>query len=45
MDDMRALSNEHKDQALHYLKATGIGHGLLINAGSYEFEIRKFIHT
>ena len=41
----RSLANEHKAQLLHYLKATGIGHGLLINFGSYRFEIQKFIHT
>jgi GxxExxY protein len=39
------LGNEHKAQVLHYLKATGIGHGMLINFGSYKFEIQKFIHT
>ena len=41
----KLLANEHKAQVLHYLKATGIGHGLLINFGSYKFEIQKFIHT
>ncbi len=41
----KLLVNEHKAQVLHYLKATGIGHGLLINFGSYKFEIQKFIHT
>ena len=41
----KVLVNEHKAQVLHFLKATGIGHGLLINFGSYEFEIQKFIHT
>ena len=41
----KLLGNEHKAQVLHYLKATGIGHGLLMNFGSYKFEIQKFIHT
>ncbi len=41
----RALTNEHKSQVLHYLKATGLEHGLLINFGSYKFEIQKFIFT
>ena len=41
----KSLTNEHKSQVLHYLKATGIEHGLLINFGSYQFEIQKFIQT
>jgi hypothetical protein len=40
---MKALSN--KAQVLHYLKGTGIGHGLLMNFRSYKYEIQKFIHT
>jgi GxxExxY protein len=39
----KALANEHKAQLLHYLKATGIEHGLLVNFGSYKFEIQKLI--
>jgi GxxExxY protein len=38
----KALADEHAAQVLHYLKATSIKDGLLINFGSYEFEIRKF---
>ena len=41
----KSISNEHKAQLLHYLKATGIEHGLLINFGSYKFEIQKFVQT
>jgi GxxExxY protein len=41
----RTLTNEHKSQVLHYLKATGLEHGLLINFGSYKFEAQKFILT
>ena len=41
----KTITNEHKSQLLHYLKATGIEHGLLINFGSYKFEIQKFIRT
>jgi GxxExxY protein len=41
----KTLIIEHKAQMLHYLKATGIEHGLLINFGSYKFEIEKFIKT
>ncbi|HEY5792576.1 MAG TPA: GxxExxY protein [Chthoniobacterales bacterium] len=36
------LSPEHEAQILGYLKSTGLEHGLLINFGSYKFEIRKF---
>ena len=39
----KAITNEHKAQLLHYLKATGIAHGLLINFGSFRFEIKKFV--
>ncbi len=39
----RCLTNEHIAQVLHYLKATSIKDGLLINFGSFKFEIRKFI--
>jgi GxxExxY protein len=39
----RALANEHVAQTLGYLKASKIEHGLLINFGSYRFQIRKYI--
>jgi len=38
----RALSNEHRAQLLGYLRASGIEHGLLINFGSYRFQIKKY---
>jgi len=41
----KALTHEHQSQLLHYLKATRVEHGLLINFGSYKFEIRKFVRT
>ena len=41
----KSLTNEHRSQVLHYLKATGLEHGLLINFGSYRFQIQKFIRT
>jgi len=41
----RTLTNEHKSQLLHYLKATRKEHGLLINFGSYKFEMQKFIQN
>ncbi|HEY6644211.1 GxxExxY protein [Povalibacter sp.] len=39
---VRTLRPEHAAQMLAYLKSTRIEHGLLINFGSYRFEIRKF---
>ena len=39
----KALAGEHEAQVLGYLKSSGLQHGLLINFGSYKFEIRKFI--
>ena len=32
----KTLANEHKAQLLHYLKAAGVEHGLLINFSSYK---------
>lgn len=37
------LVTEHEAQVLGYLKAARRRHGLLINFGSYRFEIRKFV--
>jgi len=42
---VRAIVPEHEAQILGYLKATRMAHGLLINFGSYKFEMRKFIWT
>ena len=39
----KSLAPEHEAQVLGYLKSARIEHGLLINFGSYKFEIRKFI--
>ncbi len=39
----RALSDEHVAQILGYLKSTRIEDGLLINFGSYRFQIKKYI--
>jgi len=41
----KALANEHEAQILGYLKSARLEHGLLINFGSYKFEIRKFAWT
>jgi GxxExxY protein len=38
----KALGVEHVAQVLGYLKSARIEHGLLINFGSYKFEVRKF---
>ena len=39
----KAIADEHVAQTLGYLKASKIEHGLLINFGSYRFEIRKYV--
>ena len=41
----RTLAPEHEAQILGYLKSACLEHGLLINFGSYKFEIRKFVWT
>ena len=38
----KTLADEHVAQILGYLKSARMGHGLLINFGSYKFEIRKY---
>jgi len=38
----KTLAPEHEAQIIGYLKSTRLEHGLLINFGSYKFEIRKF---
>ena len=39
----KKIAAEHEAQILGYLKSSRLEHGLLINFGSYKFEIRKFI--
>jgi GxxExxY protein len=41
----RTLAEEHVAQLLGYLKSTRIETGLLINFGSYKFEIKKYLLT
>jgi GxxExxY protein len=41
----KTLAPEHEAQILGYLKSARLEHGLLINFGSYKFEIRKFALT
>lgn len=38
----RTLADEHVAQLLGYLKSARVEHGLLINFGSYKFEIKKY---
>jgi GxxExxY protein len=38
----KALADEHSAQVLGYLKSARLEHDLLINFGSYRFELRKF---
>ncbi len=42
---VKLLAPEHTTQILAYLKSTRIEHGLLINFGSFKFQIRKLILT
>jgi GxxExxY protein len=42
---VKALADEHTAQILGYLKSARLEHGLLINFGSYKFEIRKFARS
>ena len=39
---VKSLAPERVAQVLGYLRATDIEHGLLINFGSYQFQIRKY---
>lgn len=39
----RALTDEHTAQLLGYLKSARIEDGLLINFGSYKFQVNKYI--
>ena len=38
----KALAPEHEAQVIGYLKSSRLEHALLINFGSYKFQIRKF---
>lgn len=38
----KALADEHVAQTLGYPKASRMEHGLLINFGSYRFQVRKY---
>jgi GxxExxY protein len=38
----KMIAPEHEAQILAYLKSSRLTHGLLINFGSFKFEIRKY---
>ncbi len=42
---VKALLPEHEAQILGYLKSARKEHGMLINFGSFKFEVRKFAWT
>ena len=39
----KTIADEHKAQIIGYLRSVNIEHGLLINFGSYQFQIQKFV--
>lgn len=41
----KTIAPEHEAQVIGYLKSTRQAHGLLINFGSYRFQIRKYTWT
>jgi GxxExxY protein len=41
----RALSDEHTAQVLGYLKSARIEDGLLINFGSFKFQVKKYVQS
>ncbi len=40
---VKTLATEHTAQVLGYLKSARLQHGLLINFGSFQFQIRKYV--
>ncbi|MGE5154959.1 MAG: GxxExxY protein [Bdellovibrio bacteriovorus] len=40
---LRQLTSEHESQVMNYLKASGLGVGLLLNFGSPKLEIRRIV--
>ncbi len=41
----KALADEHAAQLLGYPKSTRLEHGLLINFGSYKFQIKEYARS
>jgi GxxExxY protein len=42
LKSVRTLAPEHVAQIIGYLKSSRLRHGLLINFGSYDFQIKKY---
>jgi GxxExxY protein len=42
---VKTVFDEHVAQILGYLKSARMDHGLLINFGSYRFQIKKYVLT
>ncbi len=40
---IKTIAPEHVAQIIGYLKSSRLRHGLLINFGSYEFQIKKYV--
>jgi GxxExxY protein len=45
LKEAKMIADEPVAQLLGYLKSTRLEHGLLINFGSYKFQIKKYIRT
>ena len=43
LKSVKSITNEHYAQILNYLKITGAPAGILINFGSYKFEVRTVL--
>jgi GxxExxY protein len=39
----KSFADEHRAQIIGYLRSANLEHGLLINFGSYKFQIKKFV--
>ncbi|MCL1909795.1 MAG: GxxExxY protein [Kiritimatiellaeota bacterium] len=42
---VKTLANEHVAQILNYLRTSNIENGMLINFGSYQFQVKKLIFS
>ena len=45
LKSVKALAGEHYAQTLNYLRITGFRRALLINFGSYKFEVRNVVSS
>ena len=39
----KTIADEHKAQIISYLRSANLQHGLLVNFGSYKFQIKKIV--